>query len=768
MNNKMSNKPPFFQLKLRNILFILVLVIFIPISLLLVFQGYQDRTKSLAEAERQAAHLTRIFIDQQRHILEHTQHLLEVLSQVTLVSSYNIKECNKFLKILHKSHPEYSTLVLADNKGDIRCCALPLNSPINISDRSWFKKVQETKKFVIGDFIMSRTSKKASLPFAYPILDDDGNFKMAVGAAFDLSYYNKILNNIDLMPDSITIVIDKNKNILYLSDDSQPDKSKSDSLIGQPLDKIRGFSVPDESKGVFTVKDIDKTKRIYWFERLNIGESDNEISLLIGFSKKAIFSKADKLMLINIAALSLAALISFGFGWLFGEQAIVKPINLLIKKIQRLQNQKVSDLDDGIDENIYYSTEELELLSIKFDEMIDKLEQRELERDKAAYDLKRSEDRYRSLVETQTDLVCRYTPDGTFTFINNTYCNFFNKTKEELLGSKWYPVPVTKDLGLIKEQLAKLSPSNTTVTIENRVYSGKGEIRWMEFVNRAFFDQDGNILELQSVGRDITDKKESAEEIRRLNAELEIRVAERTAQLDESNKTLEAINKELEAFSYSVSHDLRAPIRGIDGWSLALLEDFENILGEEGKKYIDRIREETKHMENLIDDMLKLSRLTRSEMILTSVNLSESALKVANFLNESASERGEPERKVQFIIEPDLTAYADAGMIDIVLNNLIGNSFKFTSKIANPKIEFGKLDQKDNGRDIFFVKDNGAGFDMNYSFKLFTPFQRLHKTSEFPGTGIGLATVQRIIYRHGGRVWIEAEVNKGAVFYFTL
>lgn len=768
MDNKISNKQPFFRFKLRNLMFILVIIIFIPVSLLLVLQGYQDRKRSLAEIERQAKQLTAAFIDEQKHIIDHTQHLLEVLSQIPSILNYDIKECNKFLKIFHKSHPQYSTLVTVDSEGNINCCALPLNSPINVSDRNWFKKVSKTKKFVIGDFIISRSAKKASLPFAYPVLYDNGNFKMAVGAAFDLSYYSMIFKNISLPPESVVIIIDKDKNILHLSDYSRTDTSLSEEFIGEPLEKVRGFTIPDKTKGIFTVKEIDKTERIYLFEHVN-GASSNEMCLLVGFSKKSIFSKADSLMLLNIAVLSLAALISLSFGWYFGEKSIFRPINLIVQKIQRLQDGRDLDLDDKISEDIYYSSHELELLSKKFDEILHNLAQRELERNRAEYDLKRSEERYRSLVETQTDLVCRYTPDGTFTFINNTYCNFFNKTKEELLGSTWYPAPVTEDLEFIKDQLAKLSQSNTTVTIENRVYSGKGEVRWLEFVNRAFFDQYGNILEIQSVGRDITDKKESAEEIRRLNAELESRVAERTAELDKSNKTLESINKELEAFSYSVSHDLRAPIRGIDGWSLALLEDFEHLLGEDGKQYVSRIRTETKHMGNLIDDMLKLSRLTRSELLLTVVNISASAAKaVDSLLNESLNKIDEPERKVQVIIQPDLKCYADAGMVDIIMTNLIGNAFKFTSKIANPKIEFGKLDQKDNDRDIFFVKDNGAGFDMNYSFKLFTPFQRLHKASEFPGTGIGLATVQRIIYRHGGRGWIEAEVNKGAVFYFTL
>ncbi len=255
--------------------------------------------------------------------------------------------------------------------------------------------------------------------------------------------------------------------------------------------------------------------------------------------------------------------------------------------------------------------------------------------------------------------------------------------------------------------------------------------------------------------------------------------------LKKAYNQLRRINEELEAFSYSVSHDLRAPLRSIDGWSLALVEDFEEILGEDGKKYVSRIRSETQRMGQLIDDILKLSRITRVEMSLSLVNISEIAQKVTARLKDS-----DVQHNVECIIEPGLTVYADTGMMDIVLTNLIGNAFKFSSKTANPRVEFKKLKQRElqklrtkfggansqnslitlenREQQIFYVKDNGAGFEMAYSKKLFHPFQRLHKSNEFSGTGIGLATVQRIIHRHGGSVWAEGEINKGATFYFML
>lgn len=250
------------------------------------------------------------------------------------------------------------------------------------------------------------------------------------------------------------------------------------------------------------------------------------------------------------------------------------------------------------------------------------------------------------------------------------------------------------------------------------------------------------------------ERKKAEEAVRNLNKELDERVKLRTAALDEANK-------ELQAFSYSVSHDLRTPLRWVDGFSQALLEDYGDKLGDKGRRTVERIRAGVQKMAGLIDDILKLSHLTRGEMHVEEINLTALAESVARELTAL-----EPNRNVEFSCVKTHPVNGDAKLMRVALENLMGNAWKFTRNAQTAKIEFGETSI--GGETVFFVSDNGAGFDQADKEKLFNPFQRLHSDAEFEGTGIGLATVKRIITRHGGRIWGDGETGKGAVFYFII
>jgi len=251
----------------------------------------------------------------------------------------------------------------------------------------------------------------------------------------------------------------------------------------------------------------------------------------------------------------------------------------------------------------------------------------------------------------------------------------------------------------------------------------------------------------------VAERKTAQDEVRKLILELEKRVQDRTAQL-------EGINKELEAFCYSVSHDLRAPLRTIRGFSEVLMEQYKPQLDARGQDYLRRTADAGLQMDKLIEDLLKLSRLSRTDIQRGEIDLSTITQQIATELA-----RGEPNRTVEFVISPGITGNGDDRLLRVVIDNLLRNSWKFTKKQPNARIEFGRLDEDSKA---YFVRDNGVGFDMQYAGKLFGVFQRLHSAAEFAGSGVGLAIVQRVINRHGGKVWAEAKVNAGATIYFTL
>jgi PAS domain S-box-containing protein len=375
------------------------------------------------------------------------------------------------------------------------------------------------------------------------------------------------------------------------------------------------------------------------------------------------------------------------------------------------------------------------------------------DRKRAELALRESEEKYRCLVE--------FLPDGIF-ILKDDRIAFANQSLVRILRAGDAAAVAGRSAAdfVLPASRARAAERITEILNGGRYHAIEG----------VFLGADGSPLDVEltafpftmsgepaiiGVARDVTEQKKAAAEIHRLNAELERRVTERTAQL-------EAANKELEAFAYSVSHDLRAPLRSMDGFGQALQEDYGNLLDDQGQDYLQRIRSASRRMGLLIDDLLKLSRLTRSELHRQRLDLSEMAARVIEELRAV-----EPNRNVECRIAAKLAAQGDERLVSAVLENLIGNAWKFTARRKAAVIEFGSS-VSPAGETVFFIRDNGAGFNMDHAGKLFLAFQRLHTVQEFPGNGIGLATVQRIIHRHGGRVWGEGEQEKGATFYFTL
>lgn len=382
---------------------------------------------------------------------------------------------------------------------------------------------------------------------------------------------------------------------------------------------------------------------------------------------------------------------------------------------------------------------------------------------KAEMALRESEEKHRLLFETMIQGVVYQDSEGNIISANPSSEKILGLTIDQMKGrtsmdSRWRAIHEdgTDFPGDIHPSMISLKTGNIVSNVLMGVFNPNyGEYRWININAVPLFKNNSKKPYLvYTTFEDITERKKSEAEILKYQNHLEDLVAERTARL-------EIINKELEAFSYSVSHDLRAPLRAIDGFGQALDEEYGNELGEEGKHYLKRIRNATIKMGNLIDDMLKLSRISRSTMKYEEVNLSQMTGEILSELKKS-----DPKREVKIKIVKDAIVNGDSGLLRIMLENLLNNAWKFTSKKENSIIEFGILVKEE--KNIYFIRDNGVGFDMEYADKLFTPFHRLHSDEEFTGTGVGLANVNRIINMHGGKIWAEGKVGEGATFYFTI
>jgi PAS domain S-box-containing protein len=358
--------------------------------------------------------------------------------------------------------------------------------------------------------------------------------------------------------------------------------------------------------------------------------------------------------------------------------------------------------------------------------------------------LRASQSRFRALSLQAPVGIFETDLSGRCTFVNDAWCALTGLTEGEALGQAWNQVVHPDDVPRVGFAWDETVERDRTFRLQCRLLRGDGRVVFIMGAAEPLRDARGFVVGYLGTAADVSDQRRAEEHLRR------------------TTEALASANKELESFSYSVSHDLRAPLRGIDGFSRALEEDYGEKLDAEARGYIGRIRKATQRMGQIIDDLLLLSRVARSEIQRETVDLTAVAREV-----DAALRAAEPARRdLVFRVEEGLRAEADGRLVRLLLENLLGNAWKYTSKKTRAVVEVGATDGR--GETAFFVRDDGAGFDMAYVHKLFGPFSRLHSTSEYPGSGIGLATVARIAARHGGRVWAEGEPGRGATFFFTL
>jgi PAS domain S-box-containing protein len=373
--------------------------------------------------------------------------------------------------------------------------------------------------------------------------------------------------------------------------------------------------------------------------------------------------------------------------------------------------------------------------------------------DKKLHELQTQKEYMQLITDAMPALISHIDNDYRYQYVNKAYEDWYHVCRREIIGKPVADVIGEKAFQIIRPFMDK-ALAGEAVTFEALLPGRDDSQRYILAKYIPHDDNNSGSRGFFELANDITERKQAEQELKLHRERLEELVADRTAQLDVSNK-------ELEAFCYTVSHDLRSPLRSVNGFSHMLMEDYAQSLDGNAMEYLQHIRDSAQRMDRLIDDLLNLARVSRSELKQETVNLTDIAHEVVEELKHGYSGR-----KMETIIEGDLIVQGDAGLLRVVLENLLDNAWKFTSQTTDSKVEFGSFNK--DGKVVYYVRDNGAGFSMDSVGKLFDAFQRLHASNDFPGTGIGLASVQRIIQRHGGEVWAEGEVGTGATFYFTI
>lgn len=476
---------------------------------------------------------------------------------------------------------------------------------------------------------------------------------------------------------------------------------------------------------------------------------DDQLQLLSEQALMASTKEADKsieTMLISMGVLTaIFAVFSITAAWVV-RQVVVQPVKALMHGTAKVGD---GDLSYRIPVT---RQDEFGLLAENFNHMVHILQETTVSKQR----LEDSEQRFRLLVEGIRDY-------GLFMLDTDGQISKWTAASEQvhgypsglMVGTHFSRLFNPKDLEReLPSRIIHAAAADGHCEFETRMQRADGNSFEASIAVSSLYNTDGSPQGYAVITRNITERKRSEAAVRKLNSELEMRVRMRTAELTVSNQ-------ELEAFSYSVAHDLVAPLRAMDGFANALLEDHAEKLDESGRQYLDRIRAAALRMHETIDDLLRLARISREKIERVDVNLATIAEESLRLLR-----RAEPDRNVEVTIDPDLNAHVDRGLFTLALDNLLRNAWKFTGKRETALIELGQT--KINGEDVFFVKDNGAGFDMRYADKLFRAFHRLHAATDFDGSGIGLAIVSRVVQRHGGRVWAEAKPEEGATFFFTI
>lgn len=726
-------------LSIRAMLITIIVVCMAPIFVTAVYESASEERIALKEAQLDLAHHAQLRDVAHEHLLESVHQVLQTAAHSALPLLGDPGRCGAYLRDIDEHFPDFPAMGVADPGGTIICSSTE-GVTANIAERSYFRRAIRTGKFSVGDYAVGVVRGRPSLIFGFPMYAD-GRLKGVLYALMDNDAIQRKFAQTHSPPGVSEFLMDSSGATLA----SLPSGA---ALIGKPVPDsfIRALAPALEPHEGYS---FARDGRLYAIRQVK-PPGGGSLTVVASVSTESVLVPVRARLWQILAGLVLVTLVSSAIAWHVAEKLVGRPIEHVLEDLQAVERGHASRVRATTD--AHWQVHELARIKGSVKHVAETLAARASQRDFAIAALERSERRYRAQFDAAPQPMWVYDIETLeFLQVNEAAVVHYGYSRDEFMAMTLRDIRPAED---VPGFLDLIAGHHRTVQNEAsaRHKTKGGQVINVELAGHAV-EWEGRSARMV-IAYDVTSRVKAAQAWQRLTQTLEAQVQKRTRELEEANK-------ELEAFSYSVSHDLRNPIAGIQAFCAALARRYGGSLPEEAAQYVERISAGAAQMNLLIADLLSLSRVGRETVRIERVDVAEAAATVVEGLRERF-----PARAVDVSIDEVIEVWGDRRLIGIVLENLIGNAWKFTARAQGAIICIEG--QASDGNEGFVVADNGAGFDSAQAHRLFQPFQRLHSEREFEGTGIGLAIVQRIVKRLDGHVWAESAPGKGARFHVCL